>query len=210
MQELIDAALAEDLGGGDITSEAVVPAQARARAVIHQKAEGVIAGLRVAESVYRRIDPSLRWHARVDEGRWREEGLVAEVAGGARSILAGERVMLNFLGRLSGVASLTARYVAEVRGTGAVILDTRKTTPGLRTLEKQAVVAGGGQNHRAGLYDAVLIKENHALLAGGVGAGDAEGPRGSERTVGRGRVPLAGGGRGCARRRAPSASSSTT
>ena len=144
MQELIDHALAEDLGTGDVTSEAVVPADALARARIDQKAEGVIAGLQVAEAVFRRVDPELRWHARVEEGVWREGGLVAEVAGPARSMLAGERVALNFLGRLSGVATLTARYVRAVEGTGARILDTRKTTPGLRTLEKQAVAAGGG------------------------------------------------------------------
>jgi nicotinate-nucleotide pyrophosphorylase (carboxylating) len=135
MQELIERALAEDLGSGDVTSEAVVPADALARARIEQKAEGVIAGLKAAESVFRRVDPELRWHARVDEGEWREGGLVAEIAGPARSILAGERVALNFLGRLSGVATLTARYVRAIEGTGARILDTRKITPGLRALE---------------------------------------------------------------------------
>jgi nicotinate-nucleotide pyrophosphorylase (carboxylating) len=169
MQELIDHALAEDLGAGDVTSEAVVPADALARARIDQKAEGVIAGLQVAEGVFRRVDPELRWHARVEEGLWREGGLVAEVAGPARSLLAGERVALNFLGRLSGVATLTARYARTIEGTGARILDTRKTTPGLRTLEKLAVVAGGGHNHRVGLFDAMLLKENHSALGGGVG-----------------------------------------
>jgi nicotinate-nucleotide pyrophosphorylase (carboxylating) len=169
MQELIDRALAEDLGSGDVTSAAVVPADALARARIQQKAEGVIAGLRVAESVFRRVDPELRWHAHVAEGEWRESGLVAEIAGSARSILAGERVALNFLGRLSGVATLTARYVRAIERTGARILDTRKTTPGLRTLEKQAVLAGGGHNHRVGLFDAMLVKENHSALGGGVG-----------------------------------------
>ncbi len=169
MQELIDRALAEDIGSGDVTSLAVVPADATARARIEQKAEGVIGGLRAAESVFRRVDPELRWHAHMHDGEWREGGLVAEVAGSARSILAGERVALNFLGRLSGIATLTARYVRAVEGTGARILDTRKTTPGLRVLEKQAVVAGGGHNHRAGLFDAMLLKENHEALGGGVG-----------------------------------------
>ena len=169
MQELIDHALTEDLGTGDVTSEAVVPADALARARIDQKAEGVIAGLQVAEAVFRRVDPELRWHARVEEGVWREGGLVAEVAGPARSLLGGERVALNFLGRLSGVATLTARYVRAIDGTGSRILDTRKTTPGLRTLEKLAVVAGGGHNHRVGLFDAMLLKENHSALGGGVG-----------------------------------------
>jgi nicotinate-nucleotide pyrophosphorylase (carboxylating) len=168
MQELIDRALAEDLGSGDVTSLAVVPEDATARARIEQKADGVIAGLRVAEGVFRRVDPSLRWHAHATEGEWREGGLVAEVAGSARSILAGERVALNFLGHLSGVATLTARYVRAVEGTGARILDTRKTTPGLRALEKQAVLAGGGHNYRVGLFDAMLLKENHEALGGGV------------------------------------------
>lgn len=169
MQELIDRALAEDLDTGDVTSQAVVPEDATARARIDQKAAGVIAGLQVAESVFRRVDPALRWHTHVEEGVWREGGLVAEVAGSARSVLAGERVALNFLGRLSGVATLTARYVRAIEGTGARILDTRKTTPGLRALEKQAVVAGGGHNHRVGLFDQMLLKENHSALGGGVG-----------------------------------------
>src|SRR3954451_3156743 len=169
MQELIDKALDEDVGTGDVTSAAVVPADAVARARIDQKQPGVVAGLRVAEAVFRTVDPALRWHPRVDEGSYRESALVAEVAGPARSLLTGERTALNFLQRLSGVATLTARYVAAVAGTNATILDTRKTTPGLRALEKQAVVAGGGTNHRAGLYDAILVKENHAAMAGGVG-----------------------------------------
>jgi nicotinate-nucleotide pyrophosphorylase (carboxylating) len=169
VQELIDRALAEDLGSGDLTSQAVVPADARARAWIEQHSEGVVAGLEVAGAVFGRIDPSLGWRPQVAQGVWREGGLVAEVAGPARSILAGERVALNFLGRLSGIATLTARVVAAVEGTGVQILDTRKTTPGLRALEKQAVLAGGGRNHRSGLFDAVLVKENHAALAGGVG-----------------------------------------
>jgi nicotinate-nucleotide pyrophosphorylase (carboxylating) len=170
MQELIDRALAEDLGSGDVTSLATVPEGALARARIEQKSPGVIAGLSAAESVFRRVDPELRWHAHVSEGAgWREGGLVAEIAGSARSILAGERVALNFLGHLSGVATLTARYVQTIEGTGAKILDTRKTTPGMRALEKQAVLAGGGYNHRIGLFDAMLVKENHSALGGGVG-----------------------------------------
>jgi nicotinate-nucleotide pyrophosphorylase (carboxylating) len=169
MQELIELALAEDLGSGDVTSEAVVPEDALARARIQQKAPGVISGLRVAETVFRLVDPDLRWHQHVHDGDSGGGGLVAEVAGSARSILAGERVALNFLGRLSGTATLTARYVRAVEGTGAKILDTRKTTPMLRTLEKQAVIDGGGHNHRAGLFDAMLVKENHSALGGGVG-----------------------------------------
>jgi nicotinate-nucleotide pyrophosphorylase (carboxylating) len=170
MLELIDQALAEDVGSGDATTELLVPADASGRAVLTQKAPGILAGLRVAEAVFHRVDPTLRWHGHVEQGVWREHGgLVAEVAGPSRSILTAERVALNFLQRLSGVATLTARYVREVAGTRARILDTRKTTPGLRVLEKQAVLAGGGHNHRAGLYDAILVKENHSAMAGGVG-----------------------------------------
>jgi nicotinate-nucleotide pyrophosphorylase (carboxylating) len=170
MLELIDQALAEDIGPGDATTELLVPAGATGRAVLTQKAPGVVAGLRVAEAVFHRVDPSLRWHAHVEEGVWREDGgRVAELAGASRSILTAERVALNFLQRLSGVATLTARYVREVAGTRARILDTRKTTPGLRVLEKQAVLSGGGHNHRAGLFDAILVKENHSAMAGGVG-----------------------------------------
>jgi nicotinate-nucleotide pyrophosphorylase (carboxylating) len=169
MTDLIDRALAEDLGDGDLTTRAVVPEGARARATIRQKEAGVIAGLHVAQSVFERVDADLRFQAGAPEGEWRESGPVAEIEGSAASILAAERVALNFLGRLSGIATLTARYVQAVEGTGARILDTRKTTPGLRELEKAAVRAGGGVSHRGGLYDAILVKENHAALAGGVG-----------------------------------------
>ena len=168
VQELIDRALAEDLGDGDLTSAAVVPADAEAIGRIRQKAPGVIAGLAVPEAVFATVDPELEWRAETEEGRWREAGSIAVVSGSARSILAGERVALNFLGRLSGVATLTARFVETVAGTGTRILDTRKTTPGMRGLEKLAVAAGGGENHRAGLFDAILVKENHAAVAGGV------------------------------------------
>jgi len=169
MIELIDAALAEDVGTGDVTTELLVPEGATGRALLTQKAPGVLAGMRVAEAVFHRVDPSLRWHSHVEQGVWREGGLVAEVAGASRSILTAERVALNFLQRLSGVATLTARYVQAVEGRGTRILDTRKTTPGLRILEKQAVLAGGGHNHRGGLFDAILVKENHSAMAGGVG-----------------------------------------
>ncbi len=152
-----------------MTTRLVVPDGAGARARIEQKAPGVIAGLETAAEVFRRLDPELRWEPLVAEGESRDGGPVATVEGPAAPLLAGERTALNLLGRLSGVATLTARYVAAVEGTGAQILDTRKTTPGLRELEKTAVVAGGGVSHRHGLWDAVLIKENHADLAGGVG-----------------------------------------
>jgi nicotinate-nucleotide pyrophosphorylase (carboxylating) len=170
MDDLIKRALAEDIGKGDVTSRAVVPKDARARARIDQKEPGVIAGLAVAEAVFRQVDKSLAFMALTGDGKWREDGPVAAIEGSARSILAGERVALNFLGRLSGIATMTARYAAAIDGTGARILDTRKTTPGLRALEKEAVRAGGGFNHRTGLDDAILVKENHSALAGGVGA----------------------------------------
>jgi len=168
-RELIERALAEDIGVGDVTTDALVPADARARAIIEQKARGVIAGLDVARAVFEAVDGELRWEPRVTEGEWREGGPVAEIWGSAASILKGERVALNFLGRLSGIATLTARFVRAVEGTGTQILDTRKTTPGLRELEKRAVATGGGTNHRSGLHDAILVKENHIEAAGGVG-----------------------------------------
>jgi nicotinate-nucleotide pyrophosphorylase (carboxylating) len=169
VDDLVARALAEDLGTGDVTAEATISPAARARALVSQKAPGVIAGLDAAEAVFRALDPELALARRCGEGEWREPGPVLELAGRARAILAGERTALNLLGRLSGVATLTALHVRAIAGTGARILDTRKTTPGLRALEKAAVRAGGGFNHRFGLWDAVLIKENHAALAGGVG-----------------------------------------
>jgi nicotinate-nucleotide pyrophosphorylase (carboxylating) len=167
--DAVAAALAEDVGSGDITTETTVPAEARARALITQKAPGVIYGLAAAEETFRSLDRALVIERLTEEGQWREDGTVLQVEGAARAILTGERTALNFLQRLSGVATLAARCVQAVAGTGATILDTRKTTPGLRALEKAAVAAGGATNHRAGLYDAILIKENHAALAGGVG-----------------------------------------
>ena len=171
--ELIDRALAEDVGDGDVTVAATVDPGARGVATITQKAPGVISGLGVAEAVFRRLDPTATIERLGPEAQWREAPApVLRVDGAAGAILTAERTALNFLGRLSGVATLTAtvvRAIADAGGT-ARLLDTRKTTPGLRALEKQAVADGGGVNHRAGLYDFVLIKENHAALAGGVGA----------------------------------------
>src|SRR3954464_6611916 len=167
--DLIDRALAEDVGDGDATTEATVDAGARGVATITQKAPGVISGLDVAEAVFLRLDPDARVERLVREGQWREGGPVLRVEGSARGILTAERTALNFLGRLSGVATKTARIVRRVGEGGAKILDTRKTTPGMRLLEKAAVAHGGGVNHRIGLFDFILIKENHSALAGGVG-----------------------------------------
>ena len=168
--EAVRRALAEDLGPGDATTEATVPEGARARALITQKQPGVIFGLDAAELTFRSLDPDAVVERLVAEGQWRSGGPVLAVVGSARALLSAERTALNFLQRLSGVATMTARFVRLIDGTGARLLDTRKTTPGLRALEKAAVLAGGGVNHRAGLYDYVLIKENHAAMAGGVGA----------------------------------------
>jgi nicotinate-nucleotide pyrophosphorylase (carboxylating) len=131
----------------------------------------VLYGLEIAEAVFRRLDPEVEWRPVEEEGAWHDDApkVVAELTGHARALLSGERVALNFLAHLSGVATLTARCVRELRGTGVRVLDTRKTIPGLRALEKQAVAAGGGTNHRLGLHDAMLVKENHIALAGGVG-----------------------------------------
>jgi nicotinate-nucleotide pyrophosphorylase (carboxylating) len=168
-KDAVARALIEDIGTGDVTTVATVPPDARASALITQKAPGVVFGLDAAEQTFRALDPDATVERIVDEGVWRERGEVLRVEGRARALLSAERTALNFLQRLSGVATLAARCVAAVEGTGARILDTRKTTPGLRTLEKAAVAAGGATNHRAGLYDAILIKENHATIAGGVG-----------------------------------------
>jgi nicotinate-nucleotide pyrophosphorylase (carboxylating) len=170
VHELIERALAEDVGDGDATTEATVDPGAQGRATITQKAPGVISGLDVAEAVFLRLDPEARITRLGPEGEWREGGPVLRVEGSARALLTAERTALNFLGRLSGVATKTARIVRAVGPGGAKILDTRKTTPGMRALEKRAVEHGGGFNHRIGLFDFILIKENHAALAGGVAA----------------------------------------
>ncbi|MSW84999.1 MAG: carboxylating nicotinate-nucleotide diphosphorylase [Actinobacteria bacterium] len=169
LEDVVARALAEDVGDGDRTSLATVPHEARAVARITQKQAGVLFGLDAAECVLRSVEPDVEIVSEAEEGVWRDGGPVLTVTGTARGLLAAERTALNLLQRLSGVATLAARYVAAVEGTGAKILDTRKTTPGLRLLEKAAVRAGGAVNHRIGLWDEILIKENHAYLAGGVG-----------------------------------------
>ena len=169
LDTLVEVALAEDVGPGDVTTLAMVPEHERAAAQITQKAPGVIYGLEAAERVFRRLDPAARTERLTEEGVWREQGgAVLSVQASARAVLTGERTALNLLAHLSGVATMAARAATAVQGTGARVLDTRKTTPGMRALEKAAVAAGGAVNHRAGLYDAILIKENHIAAAGGI------------------------------------------
>jgi nicotinate-nucleotide pyrophosphorylase (carboxylating) len=165
----VRAWLAEDFGEGDLTSDALVPEDATAEASILLKEPGVVCGLEVARTVFAELDPGVRFEALAADGD-QTEGEVAQLEGRARALLGGERLALNVLGRLSGVATLTRRYVDEVAGTGAEILDTRKTTPGLRLLEKYAVRCGGGRNHRLALDDGILIKDNHLRVAGSIGA----------------------------------------
>jgi nicotinate-nucleotide pyrophosphorylase (carboxylating) len=159
--------LAEDLGAGDLTSEAVVPEGLTATAAILLKERGVVCGLELARAVFVELDPDVTFEALVADGV-QTEGEIARLDGSARALLGGERLALNLLGRLSGIATLACRYVEAVGGTGATILDTRKTTPSLRRIEKYAVRCGGGTNHRLGLDDGVLIKDNHLRLAGSV------------------------------------------
>jgi len=172
IQDSVRRALEEDLGrAGDITTTATIPASAGARAVIASREAGVIAGLPMAEAAFHMIAPGLRFTALMGDGSHVSPGdVVAEIEGSARAVLSAERVALNFLGRLSGIATLTNRFVQQVAGTECRIVCTRKTTPGLRAFEKYAVRCGGGFNHRYGLDDAVLIKDNHIAVAGGVAA----------------------------------------
>lgn len=171
-EAVIDRALAEDLAtDGDITSASVIPPDLHATADMVARAPGVVAGLEVARAVFVRVDPSLDFVARVKDGDRVERGdVIATVSGTARSVLTAERTALNLVGRMSGVATATRELVDAVEGTGARITDTRKTMPGLRALDKHAVIAGGGVNHRMGLYDMVLIKDNHIAAAGDIRA----------------------------------------
>ncbi len=169
VERLAYAALAEDVGEGDVTTEATIDADASGEAELVLKEPGVVCGLDVAEAVFRALDAELRFERLVDQGTLVGSATaVARVSGPLRAILTGERTALNFLGRLSGIATLTRRYVDAVAGTGAAILDTRKTTPGLRVLEKHAVAIGGGRNHRLGLDDGVLVKDNHLRATGSI------------------------------------------
>jgi nicotinate-nucleotide pyrophosphorylase (carboxylating) len=170
-EPLVRAALSEDLAWGDLSGWGAVPAGRQAEAQLQAKAPGVVAGLGIAAQVYALLDPAFRFEPLVEDGVFVDPGVpIAKLAGSARTLLSGERVALNFLQRLSGVATRTRAFVEAIAGTRAQLVDTRKTTPGLRLLEKYAVRVGGGRNHRYGLADAVMIKDNHILLAGGITA----------------------------------------
>jgi nicotinate-nucleotide pyrophosphorylase (carboxylating) len=167
LERVVRAALAEDIGSGDVTTDAIVPADARSVATVLLKEQGVVCGLGAVEEAFRALDPAARLELLVADGVvvGHAPCAVARIEGTTRAILTGERVALNLLGRLSGIATLARAYADAIAGTGAVILDTRKTTPGLRALEKYAVRCGGGVNHRFGLADGVLVKDNHLLSA---------------------------------------------
>jgi len=171
VKRAVEAALEEDLGGaGDITTDATILINAKGEATIVAREAGIIAGLDLAAEAFRALDPDVKFSPLVSDGDAIKQGaMIAKISGKTRAILTAERTALNFLGHLSGIATLTSRYVEAVAGTGARIVCTRKTTPGLRTLEKYAVRMGGGVNHRFGLYDGVLIKDNHIAAASGVG-----------------------------------------
>jgi nicotinate-nucleotide pyrophosphorylase (carboxylating) len=170
LARVVEQALSEDVGSGDLTTDAIVPADTRRRARLLLQQPGVVSGVPVAEAVFRALDSDVSVRALAPEGARVEQvpAAVAELEGPARALLTGERVALNLFARMSGIATLTRRYVDLVEGTGVQILDTRKTTPGLRALEKYAVRCGGGANHRMGLDDAILIKDNHVRIAGGI------------------------------------------
>ena len=169
LKELIQRALDEDMGSGDLTTTALLTGEEAGVAQAISKDDIVVAGIDVFREVFYTLDPSLSFEAHLLDGRAARKGdLIASISGSLKSILLAERVALNFFQRMCGIATLTRRYVEEVRGSGAKILDTRKTTPTLRDLEKYAVKAGGGTNHRFGLYDGVMIKDNHISAAGGI------------------------------------------
>lgn len=169
--ECLSRALAEDIGTGDVTTNSIVPVEATLRGRILAKDEGIVAGLDLAQAVFLLVEDQISFTANVAEGAQVASGTVlATLSGSARALLTGERTALNFLGRMSGIATLTRRFVDEVSGTSARILDTRKTAPGLRVIDKLAVRRGGGENHRMGLFDMALIKDNHIDFAGSIAA----------------------------------------
>lgn len=169
IDKLIDLAIEEDIANGDVTTESIIPAQSRAVAEMKMKADGVISGLEVARRVYERFDKDFVWDAKVKDGDTVKKGdIILRIEASYRCLLLGERLSLNILQRMSGIATETAKYVKELQGTQTQLLDTRKTAPGLRILDKMAVKDGGGTNHRMGLYDMAMIKDNHIKVAGGI------------------------------------------
>lgn len=169
IDKIVEQVLLEDIGTGDITSDSIVPYDLKAKGIIKTSEEGVVAGLDIAHLIFEKLDPEIIFQEKIKDGVKVARGKVlAEISGSARTILKGERVALNFLQRMSGIATITSKFCQEVKDFPVRIVDTRKTTPGLRVLEKYAVLMGGGYNHRFGLYDAVLIKDNHIAVAGGI------------------------------------------
>jgi len=169
IDKIIEQALLEDIGTGDITTEFIIPSNLKAKGIIKTSEEGVVAGLDIICLVFKKLDPEICFQSKIKDGKNILPGeVLAKITGSARTILKGERVALNFLQRMSGIATITSKFCQEVKDLPVRIVDTRKTTPGLRILEKYAVRMGGGYNHRFGLYDAVLIKDNHIAAAGGI------------------------------------------
>ena len=169
INKIIEQALLEDIGTGDITTESIIPSNLKAKGIIKTSEKGVVAGLDIACLVFKKLDSEICFQSKIKDGnKILPEEILAEIAGPARIILKGERVALNFLQRMSGIATITSKFCQEVKDLPVRIVDTRKTTPGLRILEKYAVRMGGGHNHRFGLYDALLIKDNHIAVAGGI------------------------------------------
>ena len=171
IEALIDLAIEEDIESGDISTDAIIPVKSKATALMMAKADGVISGLEVIRKVYERFEDDFGWKEFVHDGDKVKKGdRILEIKAGYRTLLYGERLSLNILQRMSGIATATAKYVAELEGTGTVLLDTRKTAPGMRILDKMAVKDGGGKNHRMGLYDMIMLKDNHIKIAGGIPA----------------------------------------
>jgi len=169
VQKIVEQSLLEDIGTGDITTEYIIPSNLKAKGIIKTSEEGVVAGLDIACLVFKKLDSEINFQSKIKDGeKILPEEILAEITGSAQTILKGERVALNFLQRMSGIATITSKFCQEVKDFPVRIVDTRKTTPGLRILEKYAVRMGGGYNHRFGLYDAVLIKDNHIAVAGGI------------------------------------------
>ncbi len=169
IEKIIDLAIEEDVHSGDITTNSLIPEETLAVAEMTAKSDGVISGLEVAKMVFEKFEKNIKWESLVDEGSLVRRGeKIARIEGGYRTLLTAERTALNILQRMSGIATATSQYVAELAGTKTQLLDTRKTAPGMRILDKMAVKAGGGRNHRMGLYDMALIKDNHIKVAGGI------------------------------------------